>query len=146
MRLRFINAIHPRDLNVSAASQLTPQSPGNLGKFHRVTLHLARRVKAGRVPYVAESLRNDYERAGTEEEIMRKGLVVLGLVFSGCSFGSRAQPPLPAPALPEVAYVAACDPKAVAGLTQDAVDALRERDQVLRRHIQHLEQQIRSGQ
>jgi hypothetical protein len=74
---------------------------------------------------------------------MRKGLVVLGFVFSGCSFGTRAQPPPPAPVLPEIAYVAACDPKAVAGLTQDAVEALRERDLILRRHIQRLEQQVR---
>ncbi len=76
---------------------------------------------------------------------MRKGLVVLGLVFSGCSFGTRAQPP-PAPALPEVTYVVPCDPKAVAGLTQDAVEALRNRDVLLRRHIQRLEQQVRGGQ
>jgi len=77
---------------------------------------------------------------------MRKGLVVLGLVFSGCSFGTRAQPLPLAPALPQVSYVAPCDPKAVAGLTQDAVEALRERDLILRRHIQVLEQQMRGGQ
>lgn len=76
---------------------------------------------------------------------MRKGLVVLGLVLSGCSFSARVPPP-PAPALPEVIYVAPCDPKAVAGLTQDAVEALRDRDLFLRRHIQRLEQQMRSGQ
>ncbi len=73
---------------------------------------------------------------------MRKGLVVLGLVLSDCSFSGRVPPP-PAPALPEVSYVAPCDPKAVAGLTQDAVEALRDRDLLLRRHIQRLEQQIR---
>jgi len=73
---------------------------------------------------------------------MRKGLAVFGLVLSGCSLGTRSQPP-PAPALPEVTYVARCDPKAVAGLTQDAVDALRNRDLILRRHIQRLEQQVR---
>jgi len=105
-----------------------------------------RLVKAERVPYVAESLRNDYERADPEEEIMRKGLVVLGLIFSGCSFATRSQSPPPAPVLPEVTYVVPCDPKAVAGLTQDAVETLRERDLILRRHIQHLEQQIRGGQ
>ena len=77
---------------------------------------------------------------------MRKGLVVLGLVFSGCSFGTRGQPPPPGPALPEVTYVVPCDPKAVAGLTQDAVEALRNRDLLLRRHIQLLEQHVRGGQ
>ena len=76
---------------------------------------------------------------------MRKGLVVFGLVFSGCSFATKVQPP-PAPVLPEVVYVAPCDPKAVAGLTQDAVEALRNRDLLLRRHIQRLEQYIRGGQ
>lgn len=73
---------------------------------------------------------------------MRKGVVVFGLVFSGCSLFSRPQPP-PVPALPEVSYVARCDPKAVAGLTQEAVETLQARDQLLRRHIQRLEQQIR---
>jgi hypothetical protein len=73
---------------------------------------------------------------------MRKGLVVFAFVLSGCSLNTRVQPP-PAPALPEVAYVAPCDPKAVAGLTQEAVDALRNRDLLLRRHIQRLEQQLR---
>jgi hypothetical protein len=78
---------------------------------------------------------------------MRKGwAVVFGLVFSGCSFFTRAQLPPPVPSLPEVAYTAPCDAQAVAGLTQNAVDALRERDQILRRHIQQLEQQIRDGQ
>ena len=73
---------------------------------------------------------------------MRKGLVVIWLVLSGCSFSGRVPPP-PAPSLPEVSYVAPCDPKAVAGLTQDAVEALRSRDLLLRRHIQRLEQQLR---
>lgn len=73
---------------------------------------------------------------------MRKGLVVLGVVLSGCSLSSRV-PPSPTPALPEVSYVAPCDSKAVAGLTQDAVEALRNRDLLLRRHIQRLEQQLR---
>ncbi|MGE0821268.1 MAG: hypothetical protein AB7G75_17330 [Candidatus Binatia bacterium] len=70
-------------------------------------------------------------------------VAVLGIIVSGCSFGAtRGQPP-PAPVLPEIAYVAPCDPQAVAGLTQDAVDALRNRDLLLRRHIQRLEQQLR---
>lgn len=73
---------------------------------------------------------------------MRKGWVVIGVILSGCSLGARAQP-FPAPALPEVSYLAPCDPKAVAGLSEDAVEALRERDSLLRRHIQRLEQQVR---
>jgi len=77
---------------------------------------------------------------------MRKGLVVLGLVFSACSFGTRVQPPPPAPALPEVSYVPPCHAKAVAGLTQDAVEILRDRDLILRRHIQLLEQYVRGSQ
>ena len=74
---------------------------------------------------------------------MRMVLVVLGLMLTGCSLGTRSQPPPPPPALPEVTYVTPCDTKAVAGLTQEAVDALRTRDLLLRRHIQYLEQQIR---
>jgi hypothetical protein len=31
----------------------------------------------------------------------------------------------------------------VAGLTKDAVDALRQRDTLLRRHIERLERQVR---
>lgn len=76
---------------------------------------------------------------------MRKGFVVLLVVISGCSFGTTA-PPLPHPALPEITYVAPCDPKAVAGLTKEAVEALRNRDLLLQRHIQKLEQQIRGVQ
>lgn len=70
--------------------------------------------------------------------------LLLGLIVSSCSLGTRGQtPPPPLPALPEVSYVAACDPKAVAGLTQEAVETLRTRDLILRRHIQRLEQQVR---
>ena len=76
---------------------------------------------------------------------MRKGLVVIFILLSGCTLGAKVQPPHP-PALPEVAYVTPCDPKAVAGLTQEAVDALRNRDILLRRHIQALEQQLRGAQ
>lgn len=64
-----------------------------------------------------------------------KGLIVFGLIFSACSFGTRVQPPLSAPVLPEVSYIPPRDPKAVAGLTQDAVETLRDRDLILRRHI-----------
>jgi len=76
---------------------------------------------------------------------MRKGFVVLLMVLSGCSFGTAAPPP-PSPALPEVAYVAPCDPKAVAGLTREAVEALRNRDLLLQHHIQKLERQIQGVQ
>lgn len=76
---------------------------------------------------------------------MRLGLIVLLVLLSGCAFGTKVQP-LPPPTLPEVAYVPPCDPKAVAGLTTEAVEALRNRDILLRRHIQTLEQQIRGPQ
>ena len=76
---------------------------------------------------------------------MRLGLIVLFLLLSGCTFGTKVQP-LPSPILPEIAYVPPCDSKAVAGLTNEAVEALRNRDILLRRHIQALEQQIRDPQ
>jgi hypothetical protein len=75
----------------------------------------------------------------------RLELVVLFGLLSGCALGAKVQPP-PSPTLPEIAYVPPCDPKAVAGLTADAVEALRDRDILLRRHIQTLEQQIRGPQ
>jgi hypothetical protein len=108
-------------------------------------LRLLRLVKALSVPYLAESHQNDYAWELTCEEIMRKGFVGLLMIFSGCSFGTAAPPP-PPPALPEIAYVAPCDPKAVAGLTKEAVEALRSRDLLLRRHIQKLERQIQGVQ
>jgi hypothetical protein len=70
---------------------------------------------------------------------MRAGLAVLLLVTAGCAFTTPAPPPRPT--LPEVTYVAPCDAQAVVGLTQEAVDALRRRDQLLRYHIELLEQQ-----
>ncbi len=76
---------------------------------------------------------------------MRLGVIVLLMFLSGCTLGAKAQLP-PPPTLPEVAYVPPCDPKAVAGLTNEAVEALRTRDLLLRRHIQTLEQQIRGPQ
>ena len=76
---------------------------------------------------------------------MRLGFIVLFALFSGCTFGAKVQPP-PQPTLPEVTYVPPCDPKAVAGLTTEAVEALRNRDILLRRHIQALEEQIRGPQ
>jgi hypothetical protein len=71
---------------------------------------------------------------------MRAGLVVLSLLLFGCSFGTISPPPRPS--LPEVAYVAPCDTKAVVGLTSEAVEALRNRDLILRHHIELLEQRL----
>lgn len=76
---------------------------------------------------------------------MRLGMMVPLMLVSGCAFGTTVPPPSP-PTLPEVTYVSPCDPKAVAGLTTEAVEALRNRDILLRRHIQTLEQQIRGPQ
>jgi hypothetical protein len=75
----------------------------------------------------------------------RLGMLVLFVTLCGCTFGTKVQPP-PPPTLPEIVYVPPCDPKAVAGLTAEAVEALRNRDILLRRHIQALEQQIRGPQ
>lgn len=72
---------------------------------------------------------------------MKAGLLVLLTLLSGCSLGMSAPPP-PRPALPEVRYVTPCDPKATAGLTQEAIETLRKRDLLLRQHIERLEQQI----
>ena len=58
--------------------------------------------------------------------------VVLALVvlLPGCAWWI-APAPLPArPILPEVRYVAPADPKAVAGLTEEAVEALLPRQAV----------------
>jgi len=72
---------------------------------------------------------------------MKAVVLVLSMLLSGCALGAAAPPP-PRPALPEVRYVPPCDPKAVAGLTQEAVEVLRRRDLMLRQHIERLEQQI----
>ena len=72
---------------------------------------------------------------------MKAVVLVLLMLLSGCALGTAAPPP-PRPALPEVRYVPPCDPKAVAGLTQEAVEVLRKRDLLLREHIERLEQQI----
>lgn len=71
---------------------------------------------------------------------MKAGLVVLGLMLSGCAVGGVALPSRPA--LPTVRYVAPCDPQAVAGLTQDAVEALRNRDLLWQQHVERLERQM----
>lgn len=71
---------------------------------------------------------------------MKVGSVMLVLVLSGCA-ASRVAPP-PRPALPEVRYLNPCDPKAVAGLTQEAVEALRNRDLLWQRHVERLERQL----
>lgn len=73
---------------------------------------------------------------------MRTGLAVVSLVLSGCSAGTVVLPPRPT--LPEVAYVASCDANAVVGLTPEAVEALRSRDLLLRRHIELLERRLQS--
>jgi hypothetical protein len=72
---------------------------------------------------------------------MRLGVIVLLMFLSGCTLGAKARLP-PPPTLPEVTYVPPCDPKAVAGLTHEAIDALRNRDMLLRQHIETLEQQL----
>jgi hypothetical protein len=72
---------------------------------------------------------------------MKVVVLVLLMLLSGCSLGTAASPP-PRPALPEVRYVTPCDPKAVAGLTQEAIEVLRKRDLLLRQHIERLEQRI----
>jgi hypothetical protein len=72
---------------------------------------------------------------------MKAVVLVLLMLLSGCSLGTAAPPP-PRPGLPEVRYVTPCDPKAVAGLTQEAIEVLRKRDLLLRQHIERLEQQI----
>ena len=54
---------------------------------------------------------------------------------------------LPArPAQPEIRYLRPSDPHVVAGLTQDAMELLRERDQRWQQHIEVLEQQLRDVQ
>ncbi len=73
---------------------------------------------------------------------MKAGLLVLLTLLSGCSLGMSAPLPPPRPVLPEVRYVPPCDSKAVAGLTQEAIEVLRKRDLLLRQHIERLEQQI----
>jgi hypothetical protein len=72
---------------------------------------------------------------------MRAVVPVLLLLLAGCSLGTAIPPP-PRPVLPEVRYVAPCDAKAVAGLTQEAIETLRKRDLLLQQHIERLEQQI----
>ena len=76
---------------------------------------------------------------------MSTRLMVFMLLLVGCSLRTSTKPP-PPPTLPEITYVAPCDPKAVAGLTKETVDALRNRDLILRRHIEQLERQIQSTQ
>ena len=73
---------------------------------------------------------------------MKVGLLVLVLFLPGCAGWMLAAPPPPRPALPEVRYVDPQDPKAVAGLTAEAVEALRKRDLLLQQHLERLERQI----
>jgi hypothetical protein len=71
---------------------------------------------------------------------MQVGLLMLLVLLSGCSVRPVAPPPRPA--LPEVRYIAPCDPKAVAGLTAEAIEALRRRDLLWQRYVEQLEQQL----
>lgn len=73
---------------------------------------------------------------------MNVGLLVLVLFLPGCTWWALAAPPPPRPLLPEVRYVDPQDPKAVAGLTAEAVEALRKRDLLLQQHLERLERQI----
>lgn len=74
---------------------------------------------------------------------MNVGLLTLVLFLPGCAgWVTAAAPPPPRPSLPEVRYVDPHDPKVVAGLTAEAVEALRQRDMLLQRHIEALERQI----
>jgi hypothetical protein len=73
---------------------------------------------------------------------MNVGLLVLVFLLPGCAWWATAAPPPPRPTLPEVRYVEPSDPKAVAGLTNEAVEALRKRDLLLQKHIERLERQI----
>lgn len=73
---------------------------------------------------------------------MNVGLLWLVLFLPGCAWWMPPAPPPPRPSLPEVRYVDPQDPKAVAGLTAEAVEALRKRDLLLQRHLEKLERQI----
>lgn len=71
---------------------------------------------------------------------MKTGLAGMLIVLSGCVTGPAAPPPRPA--LPAIRYVAPCDDQAVAGLTQESVEALRNRDVMWQRHVEQLERQL----
>ena len=73
-------------------------------------------------------------------------VVVLALVLllPGCAWWATATPLPVRPTLPEVRYVPPSDPQAVAGLTADAVEALRKRDLLLQKHIERLEWQLQN--
>jgi hypothetical protein len=73
---------------------------------------------------------------------MNVGLLALLFLLPGCAWWVTAAPIPSRPTLPEVRYVSPNDPKAVAGLTQDAVEALRKRDLLLQKHIERLERQL----
>lgn len=75
---------------------------------------------------------------------MKAVVFALVLLLPGCAWWATATP-LPArPTLPEVRYVTPSDPQAVAGLTADAVEALRKRDLLLQKHIERLEWQLQN--
>lgn len=65
--------------------------------------------------------------------------------LSGCSQWATPAPAPPRPSLPAVHYVKPNHPKAVVGLTQDAVEALQERDRRWQQHVEFLEQRLQGG-
>ncbi|MGH7965913.1 MAG: hypothetical protein ACRERD_29530 [Candidatus Binatia bacterium] len=66
--------------------------------------------------------------------------MLLLLLLSSCAPVITTPPPRPV--LPEVRYLSPGDPNAVVGLTQEAVEALRQRDLLWRQHVERLERQI----
>jgi hypothetical protein len=75
---------------------------------------------------------------------MNAVVLALVLLLPGCAWWATAAPPPPRPTLPEVRYVPPSDPQAVAGLTADAIEALRKRDLLLQKHIERLEWQLQN--
>ena len=71
------------------------------------------------------------------------GITWLLIGLSGCSLGTAPAPP-PRPAMPAIWYVPARDPQAAVGLTKEAVEGLRQRDQMWQQYIEQLEQQLSS--
>lgn len=69
-----------------------------------------------------------------------RGGALLLLLFSSCA--PTFAPPPPRPVLPEVRYVNPDDPHAVAGLTAEAIEALRQRDLLWQQHVERLERHI----
>lgn len=68
---------------------------------------------------------------------------LLLLLLSSCAPAIVTPPSRPV--LPEVRYINPGDPNVVAGLTQEAVESLRQRDLLWQQHVERLERQIRGG-